>query len=165
MKKAGIVVFAFGARENIPPNQLLADIASRRALRFKAQVYAQRDIPLKHAANVEYVEDKNGKPPSTFQIAEGAVGWARRNNLKRIFIVAAKPHLCRCKRDLTLAFQEAKTAVRISVIRKVERLPEERWFCPESIRKCTMYKKNWENREWFVEHVPFWIYKFFSQLR
>lgn len=158
MKKYGIVAFAFGAPADILSNKLIAKIALEKAKMFNASVYTQRDI-LINGVEVEYAYEKSNNPSSTLRMARGAVDWAKRNGIEKIWIVAAKPHLWRCQRDLVQAVKESETAIKIHFFREIEDYPEDLWFCLNSTQQRTRSKKSWESREWILKLLPFNIYK------
>jgi len=160
--KTGILAFAFGAPETILSNQRIASIASKKASELGVSVYSQLDIGRiinNTDIEVEITKEKPGKPPSTLRLVQGAVEWARRKAITDIWIVAAKPHLWRCIRDLTYTIQEAKLEIKIHICEEIEQYPENEWFCSDSTQKRTQSRKNWERREWIIKLIPFFIYK------
>lgn len=161
MKNVGIVAFAFGVPYTIKSNILLAEIASKNACEFNAPVYTQRDIRLMDGIEVEYIEEDNGNPPSTLQIARGAIQWAKRKRLVRLMIVAAKPHLWRVLRDLNRAVDEDNGVpqIRIYICDEVSDSSEDYWFCSDSIQKRVRSRDEWNKRERILKILPFFIYK------
>lgn len=157
--KEGILPFAFGVPETILSNRRIADIASQKAREFEAPVYTQLDISIDDGIKVEFTEEQPGNPPSTLRFARGAVQWARRKALTDLWIVAAKPHLWRCIRDLTRAIREAGVQIEIHVCEEIEQYPEEEWFCADSTQERTQSRKNWESRERIIKLMPFFVYK------
>ena len=107
MKTVGIVAFAFGTPESIMSNRCIAQIVSQKVHDLEAPVYTQLDIHVEPGIEVEYTEEKLGNPPPTLRIARGAIQWAKRQGFTELLVIAAKPHLCRCFRDLTHAVREA----------------------------------------------------------
>lgn len=159
MKTTGIVAFAFGAPDTIRSNQCIARIASNRARQLGGLVYTQLDISVEPDIEVEYTEEKPGNPPPTLRIARGAVQCAKRHDLSEFWIVAARPHLWRCKRDLVYAVNEAGIQIKVRVCKEVERYPEDEWFCLDSIQARTRSRHNFQNRELILKLMPMFLYK------
>lgn len=157
--KAGVLPFAFGVPETILSNRRIAQIASQKARELGAPVYTQLDIHIDDGIEVEFTEEQPGNPPPTLRFARGAVEWARRKNLTNLWIVAAKPHLWRCVRDLDRAIRESDAQIKIYVCEKIEQYPEDEWFCADSTQKRTQSRKNWEGRERIIKRMPFFVYK------
>lgn len=157
--KAGILPFAFGVPETILSNRRIAHIASQKAHELEAPVYTQLDIHIDDDIEVEFTEEQPGNPPPTLRFTRGAVEWARRKNLTDLWIVAAKPHLWRCVRDLTRAIREAKAQIKIHVCEEIKQYPEDEWFCADSTQERTQSRKNWEGRERVIKLMPFFVYK------
>lgn len=154
-----MVAFAFGAPKMILPNQQIGIIASYNAQFFKTSVYAQKDVPLKNEITVVYAEEEDNNPPPTLRIARGAVEWAVKNGFGQLLVVAAKPHIKRCIRDLKYAIREAKAKIYVFASAEVEESFEKNWFCPDSTQKRTRSKKDWNKREWILTHMPMFLYK------
>lgn len=164
MGKAGIVPFAFGVPANIRPNVLIANIAARRARELDAPIYTQIDVSInticQPVVEVEYFpQTKPKNPPPTLRIARGAVRWAKRRGISEFWVVAAKPHLWRCLRDLRYAVREAGLRIPVLLCREVHDYPEEGWFCKDSIQFRTQAKEAWEKRERILRRIPMWLYK------
>lgn len=157
--KTGILPFAFGVPETILSNRRIASIASQKARELGAPVYTQLDIHIDDGVEVEFTEEQPGNPPPTLRFARGAVEWAMRKNLTDLWIVAAKPHLWRCVRDLTHAIREAKAQIKIHVCEEIECYPEDEWFCADSTQERTQSRKNWKGRERVIKFMPFFVYK------
>ena len=155
----GIVAFSFGVPYTILSNRRIATIASQKAEEFKARIYTQLDILVKKGLTVDYTEEEPGKPPPTLRIARGAVKWAQKHNLKELWIVAAKPHLWRCQRDLEQAIKEVKAQIKVRLCQKeIEQFPEKEWFCENSTQKRTRFQNRYY-RERILKCLPFFLYK------
>ena len=159
MKTVGIVAFAFGIPKTILSNQRISKIASQKARELGAPVYTQRDIYVGSGIEVKYTDEKTGSPPPTLRIARDAVQWAKQQGFRELWIVAAKPHLWRCVRDLTQSVREAKTYVAIRVCKEIDEFPEEEWYCSDSTQPRARSRKNWQARERILKLLPFFIYK------
>jgi len=159
MGKTGIVAFAFGSPETIRSNQRIAHIASQNAIKLGAPVYTQLDIYIHLEIRTEYIAEEVGNPPPTLRIAKGAVRWAKQRGITELLVIAAKPHLWRCVRDLIRSARETQTQIMIRVCEEIEQYPKNSWFCPESTQTRTQSEKNWQKREWFLKLLPFFIYK------
>lgn len=159
MKTRGIVAFAFGVPKTIISNQRIAQIASQKALELDAPVYTQLDVAIGPGIEVAHTEETPGNPPPTLRIARGAVQWAKRQGFKELWVIAAKPQLWRCVRDLTQSVREAGVQIAIHVFKEIEQFPEDEWFCPESTQPRARSRKDWQGRERILELMPFFIYK------
>lgn len=155
----GIVAFAFGVPETILSNQHIAQISSRKARELEAPVYTQLDVRVEQGIEVEYTDEQLGNPPATLRIARGAIQWAKRRGFRDLWIVAAKPHLSRCLRDLTYAVREAGVQIKIHACKEIEQCPPDEWFCPNSTQVRTQSRKNWQNRERILKFMPMFFYK------
>jgi hypothetical protein len=159
----GILPFAFGVPETIFSNWRIAQIASQKARELGAPVYTQLDIRIDDGIEVEFTEEQPGNPPSTLRFARSAVKWARNKNLTELWIVAAKPHLWRCIRDLKNVIRELKVQIEIHICDEINQYPEDEWFCTNSAQKWTQSKKSWQDRERIIKLMPFFIYKFIAR--
>lgn len=159
MKKTGIVAFAFGVPWTILSNRRIAQIASQKSRELKARVYTQLDVRVENDIVVDYTDEEPGNPPPTLRIARGAVQWAKRHGLTELWVVAAKLHLWRCKRDLTQTVREAGVQIAVRVCKEIEQFPENEWFCQDSTQSRARSRKNWQNRERILKFIPFFIYK------
>lgn len=158
--KAGVVAFAFGVPETIPPNKRISRIAAQKTLQLGgAPLYTQHDVHAEKGIDVEYTEEQNNNPPSTLRLARNAVQWARSRNLTDLWVVAAQPHLWRCIRDLRHSIQERNAPIWIHICKEIESYPESEWFCLESHQKRTQTKWDWERREQIIRLLPFFLYK------
>lgn len=159
MKTAGIVAFAFGVPETIRSNQHIARIASQKARELNAPVYTQLDVRVEPGVEVKYTNEESGNPPPTLRIARGVVQWAKRQRFIELWVVAAKPHLWRCVRDLTQSVREAGVQIAIRVCKEIEQFSEDEWFCPDSTQSRARSRKDWQGRERILKIMPFFIYK------
>lgn len=164
MAKAGVVAFAFGVPSTIRSNRRIGQIASRKARELGAPVYTQFDVLVGDGIKTYYTEEQPGNPPPSLRIARGAVQWARRNFLDEFWVVAAKPHLWRCVRDLNRAIGETNDlAARVRVCDEIEQFPEAEWFCSDSTRERTRSREAWDKRERILKLMPFFLYKFVAK--
>ncbi|MDD3101850.1 MAG: hypothetical protein PHE59_01775 [Patescibacteria group bacterium] len=156
----GIVAFAFGSPSTINSNKEISRIASQKALEVKAPVFTQLDIRVEPEVKVEYISEEFNDPPPTLRIARAAVKWAKEKGIKYLLIVAAKPHLWRCKRDLTQAILETKAKITVWVCdEEINSYPEDSWFCQDSTQERVRSRKSWWKREGILNFLPFFIYK------
>lgn len=161
MEKAGIVAFAFGTPHTISSNQRIARIASQMAHALDIPVYTQFDIHCEPGVEVEYTSEP-GDPPPTLRIARGAVQWAKQREFRELWIVAAKPHLWRCIRDLTYAVRKARVEIKVLVCKEIEQSTESDWFCPDSTQARTRSWENWYGRERILKLMPIFLYKYLA---
>ncbi len=158
--KKGIVAFAFGSPRDIPPNLAIGGIASCYAITTKSPVFTQLDVPIGSGIEVKRGPEKPNEPPPTLRIAREAVRWAKELGIERLLIVAALPHLWRCRRDLRQAVAEVGASISVGVpILSIQQFPEAFWFCPFSVQSRSRSKKNWDRRERILKAMPFSIYK------
>lgn len=157
--KAGILSFAFGVPKTILSNRRIAKISSQKARELGAPVYTQLDICVDNGIEVELTEELPGNPPPTLRLARCAVQWARNKNITDLWIVAAKPHLWRCIRDLIHAIWEVDAQIEVHVCEEIGQYPEDEWFCADSTQERTRSRKKWESRELIIKVMPFFIYK------
>lgn len=157
--KTGVVAFAFGTPESILSNLHIAHIASRKARELGAAVYAQFDVRVEPGIKVEYTSEKPGNPVPTLRLARGAVQWAKRLELKELWVSAAKPHLWRCLRDLRWAACEAGTNIEVRACEAIEQYSEDVWFCFYSTQERTRSREAWDKRERILKLMPFFLYK------
>lgn len=158
-KGVGIVAFAFGVPETIRSNQRIARITLQKARELNAPVYTQIDVRVWPGVEVKYTNEEPGNPPPTLRIARSAVQWAKQQRLIELWVVAAKPHLWRCVRDLTQSVREAGMQIAIRVCKEIEQFPEDEWFCSDSTQPRTRSRKDWQGRERILKLMPFFIYK------
>lgn len=158
-KSIGIVAFAFGAPESIDSNRIIATIAFQKALELKAPLYTQIDVSVGKEIDVEFIEEPFDNPITTLRIARGAVLWARKRELNQLLVIAAKPILPRCIRDLKGAIDEVQVKIEVSICGDIKEYEENVWFCSNSEEIWTQSKKNWQRREWLINLIPFPIYR------
>jgi len=160
----GIVVFAFGAPATILSNRLIAQISLQKAYEFKAPIYTQFDIGIliESKIKIKYTDEKLGNPPSTFRIARGAVQWAKQRKFRKLLVVAAKPHLHRCLRDIGYAIHESGVQIDILACKEVEYYSEDIWFSPASKQRHTRSQRVWNWREKIIGVIPMFLYKFLA---
>lgn len=159
MKKALVVAFAFGTPADIKSNKCIARFASRLARKLEAPVYTQRDVPIRYKGRVMYTDETHGNPPPTLRMARGAMRFAKELGAQEIWIVAAKPHLERCRRDIREAASEIRFDPQIPYCEESMKYRWDSWFCPDSTQKRTRSKDAWERRERILRLMPFFIYK------
>lgn len=161
MHKAGIVTFAFGVPNTIRSNQWLVQITRAKARQLSAPVYTQEDFGVDPQPGlfITYTEEERGKPPPTLRIARGAVQWAKQRQITELWIVAARPHLKRCIRDLKYAVTEDKADITVRVSQGIFMFPAAEWFCPDSTQPRTRSRKDWLPRELVLANAPMWLYK------
>lgn len=163
MKKAGVIAFAFGVPGTILSNQRIAQIASRKAQELTAPIYTQLDVHVESGIEVEYTKEEPGNPPPSLRIARGAVQWAERQRFTELWVVAAKPHIWRCLRDLKYAVREARAKIEVKACKEIEQYPEDEWFCSDSIQERTRSRKNWQRRERILRLIPIFLYKLIAR--
>ncbi|NLA08243.1 MAG: hypothetical protein GX873_00905 [Parcubacteria group bacterium] len=123
-------------------------------------MYTQLDVCIEPDVKVKYIiEEDPENPPTTWQIARGVVRLANQQSIKKILIVAAKPHLWRVLRDVKQAVREAGKEIEVCVCEEIEQYPENSWFCPDSTQDRVRSREKWNKREKILKLIPFFIYK------
>ena len=141
-----IVVFAFGAPAQLWPNRQLAKIAARLAAENHTHIYRQWDVTVGNS--VRLTSELPGRPPSTLELARGAMEWASEREVRQVIVVAAKPHIKRCVHDLELAAHELKFHTQVVIALECLRAEhDEDWFWPSSDQWRTRSPKVWWLRE------------------
>lgn len=160
MPKSAILAYAFGVPSTIRSNQLIADIASKKATALgSATVYTQLDIVPWPTVKTVRVKEEPGKPPPTLTIARWGVKQAQEDRVTELWVVGSKPHIWRCLRDTEYAIKEIHAPIRVRYCDEVYSYSEDVWFCPDSTQQRTQSKENWEGREKILEKIPVWMYK------
>ncbi|MDX1535953.1 MAG: hypothetical protein R3346_04310 [Candidatus Spechtbacterales bacterium] len=162
MSKTLVVAFAFGVPREIWSNRAIATIARSEAWKNDATVYTQLDVPIHGDFYVVRTEEDPGDPPPTLRIARGAVEWAKRHDVQKLVIVAAKPHIPRAKRDTEYAVREAGVDIEVTVsalLDDPEYSDEDQWYCSDSTQPRTQTRKNWQKRDKILMLMPMFVYK------
>ena len=160
--KKGIVAFAFGRPQTLPSNKLIAKIAMQQSWEHAAPIFTQLDVPIHNEIlDVEYAfENIGGHPPSTLKIAQEAIAWASRRSITDIVVVAAKPHMWRCLRDLKEeSYIQSEARIRIVPFVNWAQYQLSDWFCEESTQPWTTSWTKWSRRDFVLRMMPFWLYK------
>lgn len=158
-RSVGVVAFAFGSPSSIASNEAIAKIASAKAKEFGAIVFTQWDVSVEPSIEVAHIYEHRGKPPPTLRIARWMIVRAAREGLQELWLVAATPHLWRCRRDLEYAVHEVKAQIKINACEGIEQYPDATWFCTDSTQKRTQSRKNWQVRERILKWLPMFVYK------
>jgi len=152
----GIVTFAFGEPADSRANGKLAAITTSKAVELEAHVFTQNDVCPAGLVVTRATQRGDEGPPPTLRIAREAMQWVEERGIQNILVVAAKPHLRRCLRDLRKAAREAGVTL---TIRSVEGLEKHRWYDPTSTQKRVRSRLNWWPRELILRAMPFSLYK------
>ena len=159
----GIVLFAFGMPNSIQSNRQIAKVGLKIAVELDAPIYTQLDaLSVEGNPRVEktcYIAEIPGNPPPTLRIARGAVRWARRKGLTKLWVVAARPHLPRILRDMGWAIHEAGEKMSILVPNEIRQYPEDSWFCANSTQTHTQSRAMWVLRDSILRFMPFALYR------
>jgi len=153
--KSGIVAFPFGAPSTIRSNRRIAEIAAQKSRELEAPIFTNCDVPL--PADVEQQRSLGGLS-TTLRFAVDTVCWVRRNGIEEIWVVAAKPHLWRCVRDLSLVIKTIQTEIKVQVCKEIEQYPNREWFCSDSTQERTSSRYNWQKRELIFRLMPVNLY-------
>ncbi len=154
--KAGIIAFAFGTPSSIKANKVISKIAYKRALKHNVSIYTQLEIEIEEGVEVDRIK---GREVPTLRIAREAVQWAKEKGIEKFFIVSASPHLWRCVRDVNMAIREIKAKINVEVCEEIRDYSDSMWFCLNSTQERTRTLKSWNEREWILKKIPFFVYK------
>lgn len=155
MEKVAVVAFGFGSTSALPSNRTIAKIAYAKAKELKAMVYTEPDISLDCGVSLLYVAES---PSPTFRLAKAAVIQAKKDNVDVIWVVAAAPHLERCRRDIKFVAEEMLFEVAVRACNEVYQIPENNWFSSKAVQKHARSKKAWEKRNGILMKMPMWLY-------
>ena len=156
-KKAGIIAFAFGAPHNIPSNKALAEIALKKAKELDAIIFTQYDVSLDENFNVVRPNEIMNCPPTTYELSFKAIEWAKKNEIRELWIVAAPYHTFRCLRDLHYVAWEKNFKVEIKTCDEVKNFTD--WFSRKSMQWWTQSSLHWWLRELPILFTPMPLYK------
>ena len=164
MKKSNekilIAAFAFGESREIFPNRRLASIAEECSSNFKNYlIVTQDDIAVSSKCNVVYVKNKPARPATTLMVACEAVNEALGQGIMTIYIVAGRPHLWRCIRDVKQLIQEAGANIEVRVAPRIKRSNYWSWFDKKSVQFRTQSPLKGFWYEPLFRIIPFWLYK------
>jgi hypothetical protein len=158
--KTGIVTFGFGLPKTVRSNELLAQITKRKSRELCAPIFTQSSsIVVNGQFGVSYMLEEVNKPSPTIDVARCAVGWAKVRGLEKLLVVAAKPHMWRCVRDLKYAAKESAAQVKIERCKEIDTYSEDIWFCNDSSQTRSRSKIKWYIREYLLRCLPIAIYK------
>ncbi len=161
MAKTGIVAFAFGLPPQIKANRMIALIVEQKAMELKIPIYTERNIPLQETEiQVAYIRHKPGVAVETLRLAREAVLWAGRNQLTKLLVVAAKPHVKRSMRDLTHIIQKEGISLELEEVQEIDSYSYNEWFSPESVLPHARLPWLWRLREVFFKWLPMPLYEF-----
>lgn len=106
--------------------------------------------------DVIYIQEKVGNPPPTLCILKEAVKYAEKNGFEKICIVCAKLH----KRRISIDSSRIKTYVKFYFSKKIDQ-QKVKWLQSNN-QPHTSSEKEWDEREKFINFLPFFVYKFLS---
>lgn len=107
---------------------------------------------------MQMTREEEGKPSTTLRMAREAVAFARKYRMTEIRVVAAKPHMWRCLRDIAKAMEEAK--INLPIIREdFERMSWFAWFHKSSTQPRTRSPWAWLQRDVLLWLMPWKMYK------
>ena len=168
MGQVGIVAFTFGTPYTLRTNQFISRLAFQKARRIDAPVYTQLDIDSSWGfqQKTTYTPEIAGHAPPTLRICRGAVQWAKQLSLSELWIVCARPHLWRCKKDLEYAIHEAAADISIHVCEEIKEESENFWYCPESAASqwYTRSRLAWLVRDSILRALCFFNYSIYRRI-
>ena len=161
--KTGLVAFAFGVPYSTTANREIARIVTECASENPMPVFTQKDIQINLAGlDIAMCAEAEQSPP-TLRIARASVKWAQKKELKQLKIIAAVPHVWRCKRDLEAAVLESGAKINVSIIESIYEVESSLWFDPNGVqRRAQSWSKWWwasHRNELLLRAIPFSIYR------
>ena len=153
----GIVVFAWSLKRG-GANKRLAEYARRLSLiTDKSPIFTQREyIELPEKFDVSYVTESWQNPAPTLRIAREAILWAKQRRLQQLWVIAARPHIRRCVRDLRFAARDADFKITIRVKNTYGTYGS--WFSADAGQSHTTSRVVWHLRETAIMIFP-WLYR------
>jgi late competence protein required for DNA uptake (superfamily II DNA/RNA helicase) len=165
MEKELIVAFAFGKPRLLVPNLVIGVICKEKSEEILKQgkdvvIFTQYDVPIFNE-NFEVIrpDEIMNQPPSTYLLAEKAIEWAEKNEIKKIWIVAAEPHLLRATRDITYIAEQRQQKINFRICNKEIKSYKNCWFRRNSKQWWTQNKYKWWLREFILLLIPIFFYK------
>jgi hypothetical protein len=166
MTPIGVIVYAFGTPYSNTSNQWLVSEVRKIYMHFNSiLMYTQNDIQFIGEGfqnlrdGITYFPQGAGEAaPPTLRIARGAAQWAR-GRVKKIIVVAAKPHLPRALRDTQNAFKEAVVNIPIEPWSDIAYTSYNTWFDPNGTQIRAASRKHWEGRERILRLMPYPLYR------
>ena len=164
MEKEGIVGFAFGKPRSLPANNIISMIICKKARELNAPVFIQFDIlVLDPGIEVFYTKEYAHQDITTYEVASQAIDWAIKNKIKKLWIVAAPPHLTRCTRDITYMAEQRNAEINFRICQETyHKIHSEDWFFKRSKEWWTRNKLFFWIREIFLIFTPIYFYKNFT---
>ena len=128
-------------------------------------VYTQNDIQFtgSRIPNIQngttyFPQGEKEDAPPTLRIARGAAQWAR-GRVKKIIVVAAKPHLPRALRDTRKAFQEAVVDIAIEPCSDIAYTCYNTWFDANGTQLRAASRRHWKIRDRILLLMPYLLYR------
>ncbi|MCL5004656.1 MAG: hypothetical protein M1170_01790 [Patescibacteria group bacterium] len=162
MSKTAILAFAFGAPNHIDPNNAIGVRAIYLALKCKADIFSQNDVPVGSSANYAENYFPKKKYISTLDIIKNFAAETMREtkeaSYQKVIIVAAPQHRQRCYRDLKKVLK--KKGIEIGCIEMDDEEDFETvWYDKNSTQWWTRSWWQWWLREIPLRLLPWWLYK------
>ncbi len=161
-----MVVYPFGCPNNIESNKTLALITANKVKESKENknitVFTQYDILLDETIEALTIrpDEIMNNPFTTYELSLKAVEWAIENKVTKISIIAAKPHIDRCYRDITYIAEQKKLEINFEKCKEVySKHYKKSWFCEESKEWWTRSPWLWWPREMMLLLTPIYFYK------
>ncbi len=173
MADTAILLFAFGANEEIRSNQVLLKEALRCSkVNGVGTIFSQKAI----LTETNYW-DENGKyyrvelfdqpdpskHPPTLRIARWAIFLAALDfRYERLIVIAADPHIDRCMRDSLYVLSQLRAThyanIKIEPWVNAGEYTDQDWFCADSTQLRTRTRVAWNKRESLLMKTPMWLY-------
>ncbi len=131
-------------------------MAEKESLTHSACIITQHEIRI---VGADYVDAPGPQGPiPTLRLSRAAVQWAHWHGLDELIIVAAKPHVWRCVRDLKYAAQEVNFKIDIRPSRLIDKVPRDHWFRGDSRQWYTQNQIAWHMRDSILRVMPMFFY-------
>ena len=160
MEKYGVVAFGFTCAPASHSEREIAMGAQTLSQKFEAPIFTQICMPIIAGEfDVSYIaQSPDGSPPPTLRICREAVAWARKRGITVLWVVCARPHRWRVKRDLQYAIREAGSDIKI-YYEGGRRVPYVEWFWTGSKLWYARGPLRWHLRDTILRLMPFAIYR------
>ncbi len=166
--KEAVIVFAFGCPSRIESNIILSYIALNKVKELEeknkvAIIFTQYDVAIpEENIKVKVVRPNEimNNPFTTYELSIKAIEWAVKNEIKKLWIVAAPCHFTRCLRDITYVTEQKKAKIKFQTCQEIyQKTYSNDWFCKGSKEWWTRSSWLWWPREIMLLLTPIYFYK------
>jgi len=150
MKGVGIIAFPFGEIGEKVIGRITEEIAKKLDIPVFAHEHVHLDLDIKKVTR--FYEDLDN-PSTTLRMVRAALRWAKENEITSLWLVAGRPHIYRCKRDLELEARDVGLGIKIFMCEEIEKYRTRMWF------QSVFFEAWWLIREQILLKLPWSLYK------